>query len=708
MRLLGTKPLRRLAYLGRRSRFDADLDAEFQFHIETRADELERAGMPRPDALRQARREFGSPARVAEETRSAWQFRWLEDLAADLRYAARAFRRNPAFAATAIACLALGIGANTTIFSIAAEVLFSQPSVRDPHSLVRVHIGGNSASPLREYGFLRDAHIFPGLAGENEEMETNWRDGDSTWRLSVVRVTDNFFDVTGIPVAMGRPIQPGDSDRVVVTYGFWQRRLGGAPDVIGRKLLLDGRIYTVSAVLPRDHRTVTGFGFSPDLYAPVTDPKTIVTLYARLEPGTTRPAALARLKAACQELDRVYPDGNHKWANDLEVSAVSGIERIDTEHELMRPVAGFFAVLMVVVGLVLLIACANVASLLLARASSRSHELAVRLSIGAGRGRIVRQLLAESLLLAACGTAAGLAMNVGLTSLLSRIQLPLPVPIQFLIQPDWRLLGYAAAVALGCSLAAGLAPAIKGAGVGISATLEARRASTGPQRLDTPQCAGGRATRGVDRAALRRLPLPAQSPEGVRHESGLRYRTYGLGLHAPGAGIVCRPGQDARAGRCRRRAPAQFARRGDRRHRPRRAAEQQHEERHGGVYRPESPWSARRISHELRRPGLFPGDADSHRERPRVPAGGPQGRAARRHPQPESRGQALRHGRPGRPLRAVWQRRAHPGRAEWRKTASTSRWGKRTRWRITSLTTNPPALWSTCNFWCAPPAGRSR
>jgi len=469
---LWKETLRRLAYLGRRSRFDADLDTEVEFHIETRADELARAGMPRPTALAQARREFGSPARMAEETRSAWQFRWLEDLAADLHYAARAFRRNPAFAATAIACLALGIGANTTIFSIAAEVLFSQPSVRDPYSLVRVDIGGNSASPVREYEFLRDAHTFPGLAGENEEMETNWRDSDNTYRLSVVRVTDNFFDVTGIPVALGRPIQPGDSDRVVLTYGFWQRRLGGAPDVIGRKLLLDGRIDTVSAVLPRDHRTVTGFGFSPDLYAPVTDPKTYVTLYARLEPGTTRLAALSRLKPACQELDRAYPDGNHKWANNLHVSAVSGIERIDTEHELMRPVAGFFAVLMVVVGLVLLIACANVASLLLARASSRSHELAVRLSIGAGRGRIVRQLLAESLLLSACGTGAGLAINIGLTTLLSRIQLPLPIPIQFLIQPDWRLLAYAAAVALVCSLAASLAPAVKGTGVGISAMLK--------------------------------------------------------------------------------------------------------------------------------------------------------------------------------------------------------------------------------------------
>ena len=464
--------LRRLTYLFRRSRFNHELDAELQFHIEARADELEQTGTPRSAALAQARREFGSSTHAREDTRSAWQFHWLEDLFADLRYAARAFRRNPAFAFTAVACLALGIGANITIFSIATEVLFSEPSVRDPHTLVQVRIGGNSHSPMREYRFVRDAHIFAGLAGENEEMEANWREGDSTLRLFVVRVTGNFFAVAGIPVAMGRPIQPGDSDVVVLTYGFWQRRLGGDPQIIGHKMVLDGRVFTVSGVLPRDHRTVTGFGFSPDLYVPVTDEKTIVAFYARLEPGMTRAAVFARLKATCQELDRVYPAGNHKWESDLQVSAISGVDRIQTDAQLMLPVAAFFFVLMVVVGLVLLIACANVASLLLARASSRVQELAIRLSIGAGRGRIIRQLLAESLLLAACGTGAGLLLNLGLTSLLSRFQLPLPLPIQFVIQPDWRLLSYAAAVALGTSLVAGLMPAVKGARAGISAALK--------------------------------------------------------------------------------------------------------------------------------------------------------------------------------------------------------------------------------------------
>ena len=463
--------IRRLTYLPSRSRFDQELDAELQFHIETRAEELVQTGMLRPAAVAQARREFGSSARMREETRAAWQFRWLEDLAADLRYAARAFRRNPGFALTATACLALGIGANITIFSIADEVLFSQPSVRDPETLVRLEIGGGSNASLREYRFIRDAHIFAGLAGQNEEVEANWRYGDRTYRLYLVRVTDNFFTVTGIPVAMGRPIQPGDSGMVVVTHGFWQRRLGGDPNVVGRKLLLDGQIYTVSGVLPRDHRTVTGFGFSHDLYAPVAGENDEVAFCARLEPGMTRSVAYARLKATCQELDRIYPQGNRKTAGGLRISGIVGMDRINKDSGL-NPIAAFFAMLMVVVGLVLLIACANVASLLLARASSREHELAVRLSIGAGRGRIIRQLLAESLLLALGGTGAGLVLNIGLTSSLSRLQFPLPLPIQFLIQPDWRLLAYASVVALGSSLASGLMPAIKGTRAGINAALK--------------------------------------------------------------------------------------------------------------------------------------------------------------------------------------------------------------------------------------------
>jgi predicted permease len=476
--MMFTEIRNRLSYLLGRRRFDEELDAELRFHLDTRADEIEASGMTRAAALAQARREFGSAARMQEDARTAWQLGWLEDLASDLRYAVRGLRRNPAFAVTAIACLALGIGANTTIFSVASEALFSRPSVRDPQSMLYLRIGGMSHVPVTDLQFLRDAHIFEGLAGENEELQTNWRSGNSTFRLFTVHVTENYFDVTGTPLAMGRGIQPGDRDTAVVTWRFWNQRLGRDPDVLGRKLVLDGRPFTVVGVLPQAHRSMFGLGVSHDLYLPVANDKAIVSMYARVPAGMTLPAARARLTAACQALDNYQPRPRGKRAENIRLTEIYGVGRIAGESNFM-PIAAFFGMLMVVVTLVLLIACANVASLLLARASSRSQEFAIRLSIGAGRGRVIRQLLAESLLLGLFGAAAGVAVNLFVVSLLNRVQLPLPLPIRLDVHADWRLLAYAATVAIASSLAAGLAPAFYGARAGLAGALKRAQRQVG-------------------------------------------------------------------------------------------------------------------------------------------------------------------------------------------------------------------------------------
>ncbi len=469
---------RRFGYLGRRSQFEREMEDEVRFHIESRADELEQQGLPRREAVLRARREFGSSLRAREETRSAWQFHWLEDLGSDLHYAARAFRRSPSFALTAIGCLALGIGANTTIFSVAMEVLFSQPSCRDPRSLAQISIGGMDWIPMQQYRFLRDARVFEGVAGINIQMVTQWRDGEAWHKLAATRLTEDFFQVTGVPLAMGRPIQKGDVDVTVLTDGFWRRRLGADPNVLGRKLVLDGRLFTVIGVLPRGHRTLVGFGFMPDLFVP-TDPGEVM-IYARLPEGTSRQAARARLEPLCQEMDRVYPDANHKWAKGVSVSGVGGVERLlhSGSGFSMTPVAAFFGMLMAVVGLVLAIACANVSSLLLARSFSRSQELAIRFALGGGRGRIVRQLLAESLLLAVCGTGGGLLLNLVLTRLISGIRLPMQW-IEFIIQPDWRLLAYSGAIAVAVTLAVGLTPALRGTRSGIAVALKEKEGRAG-------------------------------------------------------------------------------------------------------------------------------------------------------------------------------------------------------------------------------------
>ena len=477
----------RLAYLFRRSRFDRELEEEIQFHIQERADELAGTGLGRAEALSRARREFGSTLRSGEETRSVWQMRWLEDLGADLRYAARALRRNPALALAAAGSLALGIGANTTIFSVAREALFSEASCRDAKSLVQISVGGDSWVPMTQYRYMEEAHPFDGLAGINIGMVVNWRDGNRSYRLAGTHVTDNFFEVAGIPVAMGRPIERGDSNVAVLTHGFWTRRLAADPHVAGRTMVLDGKPYTVAGVLPRDHRMLAGFGFTPDLY--ITKDPGEVMLYARLPRGMGRQAAYTRLKAICGALDRVYPDVHRKWSEGIGIAAVGGVDRLQEQGGVAMPVVAFFGMLVIVTAIVVLIACANVSSLLLARAFTRSREFAIRMSLGGSRGRLVRQLLAESLLLALLGTGAGLLLNLWLARLLSGMHIPTPLPIELRIQPDRILLAYSVAIAFVVTLATGLAPALKGTRAGIQGAL----------KEDTRQAG---AARGVLRSAL--------------------------------------------------------------------------------------------------------------------------------------------------------------------------------------------------------------
>lgn len=472
----GREISRRLAYLARRSRFQAGLDDEIQFHIESRAGELEAEGVLPEEALRRARREFGSSLRMLEDTRRAWQIQWIEDLLSDLRYAARAFQRNPGLALTAIVCLALGIGANTAIFSLTTSFLFSKPSCRDAASLVFIWERGSSSSPLSDYKFLRAAHIFEGVGGLNPEAEVNWREGAQTSRLFAGVVTDDFFSTVDVPFLLGRGIAPGETTAVAISERLWRSRFGSDAHILGRPMTLDGRIYSITGVLPADNRSLIGFGWSADVYVPALRDGDRVQFYARLPPGMTRQVAKARLEAVLAELDRIDPLEGQKRAGQTRITGVSGL---DIDPHMLTPVFAFFAVLTIVVGLVLLIACANVSSLLLARASSRSQELAIRLSLGASRARIVRHLLAESLLLAGCGTAVGLMLNLGCMKLVSNLNLPLPVPIHLVVEPDIRLLIYSIAVAIASALVSGIVPALKAVRKDVNVALKTSERQTG-------------------------------------------------------------------------------------------------------------------------------------------------------------------------------------------------------------------------------------
>ena len=467
---------RRIWYLARRSRFQSELSDELRFHLECRIEELESKGVSGAAARAQARREFGSVTKAADDTHEAWRIRWLDDLAGDLRYAARALRRNPGFAVAAVLCLALGIGANTTIFSITTSCLLSVPSGRDPARLVSVWEGGNSASPLGDYKFMRSARVFEGTAGINPETEVNWRNSEQSARLFNGAVTDDYFTTLGVPMLMGRGIEPGESDTVVLSYRLWTSRMAGDPGVIGHPMVLDGRTYTIVGVLPKDHRTVVGLGYSPDVYVPVSHDGDLVQFYARLPKGMTIPVARQRLRAVFQELDRVRPT-EMKRAGAIGIWGVTGMGALAEEG--FAPLVAFFGMLALMVGLVLLIACTNVAGLLLARASSRSQELAVRLSLGASRARIVRHLLAESLLLATLGAAAGLILNAVCASLISNWTLPIPLPIQVVITPDWRLVAYSLFMVLLSALISGLMPALKAVRKDVNSALK-----RGPQQVE--------------------------------------------------------------------------------------------------------------------------------------------------------------------------------------------------------------------------------
>lgn len=466
----------------RRKQLDEQLDKEVRFHLEQHASDLISRGYAPEEAQRQARLAFGGPQQVKEECRDARGTRWLDDLWQDLRYALRALGRNPVFSAVAVTCLALGIGVNTTIFSLSLEAMFARPSVRDPQSVIYVQIGGSEVTSVALWRFLHEQGGMEEIAGADEIGEANWRLGEETHHLYVAHVTDNFFDTAGVPLLFGRPIQTGDRDAAVISYGFWQRWLSGDHDIVGRALALDGQMYTITGVLPRNHRSIMGLGMSPDVYLPATRATDQVSLYARIPKGLNRAALRSQLNLLCRELDKIKPrpPGSSKWEKTLKISSVAGIENMEAWG--LLPVAGFIAVLMVVVGLVLLIACANVASLLLARASRRRQELAIRTALGASRGRIIRQLLAESSVLAVLGAAGGLMMNVLLTQAMNKISLPVALPIRLAMRPDLRLLGYLALVTFLATIATGLLPALKAARVAIQPMLKENEGNVGNAR----------------------------------------------------------------------------------------------------------------------------------------------------------------------------------------------------------------------------------
>lgn len=268
----------------RRRRLHRDLEAELAFHREMSG--AHHNAIP-----------IGNTSIIKEQAFDLWRFNFFENLWRDALYAVRGLRRSPSLVISALLSLGLGIGVNTAIFSLGAEFLFSEPSVRDASSLVSVRVGGNSHSSIDVVDFLRDSGLFQQVTGENEEAFVNFNDGRETRRAFGVYAAKNYFTALGIPILLGRGFIPADGDQMVVLhYRFWRKYFNGDPSLVGRVIYLDGRPCTVVGILPENHRTLVGFGFSPDLFIPRYLEKTQLAIYARLKPGMT----VAQVRAGLQ------------------------------------------------------------------------------------------------------------------------------------------------------------------------------------------------------------------------------------------------------------------------------------------------------------------------------------------------------------------------------------------------------------------------
>lgn len=493
----------------RRSQLDEDLDEELSIYAELVAAEKVRSGVSPDEARRDARREMGGVEQIRQNVRDVRVGVWLEKLAQDIRYGARTLAKNPAFSLVVIATLALGIGANTAMFGLLDQIVLRLLPVKQPEHLVKVTVAGNNYG--NTYGADRISWpMFEDLRDRNDVFSDMFCRfpttvtvgyGDRAAQVMAELVSGSYFPVLEVGAALGRTIAPDDDKApdgqpvVVLSYSFWRNYFNADRTIVGRSIALNGYKMTVIGVAQPGFDGVE-LGNPAQMFVPIMMKKEMtprsdglkdrrrrlawVAAYGRLKPGMSAQQAQSSLQSLLHsilEMEVQQPDFRQFTDEDRRQFLRNRIEVLPGSDNWLRDyMRQPLWILIALTGAVLLLACANLANLMLARATVREREIAVRLAIGAARGRIVRQLMMETLLLSGAGAALGLALAFLADRVLLSMYLPANEAAEFVVSPipDWRVLGFALGMLLVTLLAFGLLPALRGSRTEIAPSLQER------------------------------------------------------------------------------------------------------------------------------------------------------------------------------------------------------------------------------------------